>query len=71
MKTIFKSILGMFVMTILFMVLGVLIQLYVPELEPVITIFKGFFTIILVMGFVIISKATIDLVTSNFLKEKR
>jgi len=71
MKTIFKSILGMFVMTILFMVLGVLIQLYVPELEPVITILKGFFTIILVMGFVIISKATIDLVTSNFLKEKR
>ena len=71
MKTIFKSILGMFVMTILFMVLGVLIQLYMPELEPVITIFKGFFTIILVMGFVIISKATIDLVTSNFLKEKR
>ena len=71
MKTIFKSILGMFVMTILFMVLGVLIQLYVPELEPVITILKGFLTIILVMGLVIISKATFDLVTSNFLKEKR
>ena len=71
MKAIFKSILGMFVMTVLFMVLGVLIQLYIPELEPIKTIIKGFLVIILVMGFVIITKAILDLVTSTLLKRKR
>ena len=70
MKSIFKSIIGMFVMTVLFMFIGVLIQLYIPELEPLTSFFKGFLTIIFVMGFVIISIVAIDWITSIFLKVK-
>jgi len=71
MKAIFKSILGMIVITTLFMIIGILIQLYVPVLQPVAAIAKGLLIIILVMGFIIISKETIDMISSTFLKRKR
>jgi len=71
MKAIFKSILGMIVMTTLFMIIGILIQLYVPVLQPIAAIAKGLLIIILVMGFIIISKETIDMISSTFLKRKR
>ena len=71
MKTIFKSLLGIMVITILFMMIGILIQLYIPELEPIINIFQGFLFIILLMGFVIISKATFELISGTFLKDRR
>lgn len=71
MKTIFKSLLGIMVITTLFMMIGILIQLYIPELEPIINIFQGFLFIILLMGFVIISKATFELISGTFLKDRR
>ncbi|MCP4884080.1 MAG: hypothetical protein GY908_09825 [Flavobacteriales bacterium] len=71
MKAIFKIILGMIVITTLFMIIGILIQLYVPVLQPIAAIAKGLLIIILVMGFIIISKETIDLISSNLLKRKR
>lgn len=71
MKAIFKSILGMIVITTLFMIIGILIQLYVPVLQPIAAIAKGLLIIILVMGFIIISKETIDMISSTFLKRKR
>jgi len=71
MKAIFKSILGMIVITTLFMIIGILIQLYVPVLQPIAAIAKGLLIIILVMAFIIISKETIDMISSTFLKRKR
>lgn len=71
MKAIFKSLLGIIVMTLLFMMISVLIQLYIPELKPIINTFQGFLFIILLMGFVIISKVTLELISGIFVKDKR
>ena len=61
MKTIFKSIVGMTLITGLFMVFGALIKFITPELEPITSAVKGFVFITLLMGIVIISKSGIDL----------
>jgi hypothetical protein len=69
MKAIFKSIAGMIFITTLFMVFGASIQFYVPELEPIATVVKGFVFIILLMGIAIISKSSIELIYGSDLKE--
>lgn len=70
MKAIFKSIAGMILITTLFMVFGVFIQLYVPELEPITTLMKGFVFIILLMGIAIILKSSIEFIYSSGLRER-
>jgi len=69
MKAIFKSIVGMIFITTLFMVFGVFIQLYVPELEPITTVVKGFLFIILLMGIAIILKSSIEFIYGSRLRE--
>lgn len=69
MKAIFKSIAGMILITALFMFFGVFIQLYVPELEPIALLAKGFVFIILLMGIAIILKSSIAFIYGSRLKE--
>ncbi len=64
MKIIFRSILGMTLITGLFLVFGALIQFNAPQLIPIASAVKGFLYIILLMGIVIISKSGIELVCS-------
>jgi len=68
MKAIFKSIAGMILITTLFMVFGALIELYIPEFEPIATMVKGFVFIILLMGITIISKSSIELIYGSGVK---
>jgi len=69
MKAIFKSIAGMIFISTLFMVFGVFIQLYVPELEPIATVVKGLVFIILLMGIAIILKSSIEFIYGAGLKD--
>lgn len=69
MKAIFKSVAGMILITTLFMVFGVFIQLYVPELEPIATVVKGFVFIILLMGLAIILKSSIEFIYGSGLRK--
>mgnify|MGYP001822782310 FL=1 len=62
MKLIFRSIVGMTIITGLFLVIGALIHLYAPEFELLTSAIKGFVMITLLMGIVIISKSGFELV---------
>lgn len=59
MKTIFKSIIGMTLITGLFMVFEALTQFVTPQLEPIGSAVKGFVCITLLMGILIISASGI------------
>lgn len=65
MKAIFRSIVGMTLISGLFMIVGALIQFFAPELEPLTSALKGFVFITLLMGVVIISKSSIDLIQKS------
>jgi len=69
MKAIFKSIVGMTLISGLFMIFGAMIQFFAPELEPLTSAVKGFVFITLLMGVVIISKSSIELFYESSLKE--
>ncbi len=69
MTEIFKSLIGMTFMIGLFLILETLIQFHAPELDLIASTARGFVYIIFLMGIVIISKSSIDLLrTSNFKK---
>ncbi len=61
MTKIFKSLIGMTFMIGLFLTFEVLIQFHAPELGLMASPVRGFVSVILLMGVVIISKSTIDL----------
>ena len=62
MKLIFKSITGIIFVSGLFLIIGSLIALYVPQLEPVVRVVKGFVFIIVLMGTTVIAKSGFDLI---------
>lgn len=61
MTEIFKSLIGMTFTIGLFLVFEALIQFHAPELGLIASIARGFVGIILLMGIVIISKSSFDL----------
>lgn len=69
MKAIFRSIVGMTLIMGLFMIVGALIQFFAPELSPLKSAIKGFVFVTLLMGVVIISKSSIELVHKSRLNE--
>ena len=62
MKEIFKSLIGMTLITGIYFVFNALIDFHVPELVPMISVAKGFVFITLIMGTVVISKYMIKLI---------
>jgi len=60
----------MIFITTLFMVFGVFIQMYVPELAPIETLVKGFVFMILLMGLAIILKSSIEFIYGSVLKKR-
>lgn len=65
MKEIFKSIVGMTLITALFMLFGAIIEFYAPELLPLFPVVKGFVFVTLMMGLIIISKSGIELIQKS------
>ena len=69
MTEIFKSLIGMTFMIGLFLVFEALIQFHAPELGLIASTARGFVYVILLMGLVIISKSSFDLLqTARFRK---
>jgi len=68
MTKIFKSLIGMTFMIGLFLTFEALIQFHAPELGLMASLVRGFVYVILLMGLVIISKSTIDLLSTCRLK---
>jgi hypothetical protein len=64
MTKIFKSLIGMTFMIGLFLTFEALIQFHAPELGLMTSMVRGFVCVILLMGFIIISKSAIDLLTT-------
>jgi hypothetical protein len=64
MTKIFKSLIGMTFMIGLFLTFEALIQFHAPELGLMASLVRGFVSVILLMGFIIISKSAIDLLTT-------
>lgn len=69
MKAIFRSIVGMTLISGLFMIFGALIQFFAPQLGPLMSIVKGFVFITLLMGVIIISRSSIELFHRTSLNE--
>ena len=69
MKEIFKSLIGMTFIIGLFLVFEVLIQFHAPELSLITSIARGLVGVILLMGIVIISKSSFDLLRTARLKK--
>ncbi|MCA0932775.1 hypothetical protein LCM02_09960 [Lutimonas saemankumensis] len=61
MKEIFKSIIGMIVIITLFLVVEIAVQLFVPQLNPFVSVLKGIAIITMILGISIISKSVFDL----------
>ncbi len=68
MTKIFKSLIGMTFMIGLFLTFEALIQFHAPELGLMASLARGFVCVILLMGVVIISKSTIDLLATCRIK---
>jgi hypothetical protein len=62
MKEIFKSLIGMTLITGIYFVFNTLIDYHVPELGPMTSIARGFVFTTLILGTVVISKHTIELI---------
>ena len=69
MKEIFKSLIGMTFIIGLFLVFEALIQFHAPELNLITSIARGLVGVILLMGIVIISKSSFDLLQIARLKK--
>jgi len=69
MKEIFKSLIGMTFIIGLFLVFEALIQFHAPELSLIASIARGLVGVILLMGIVIISKSSFDLLRTARLKK--
>lgn len=65
MTKIFRSLIGMTLMVGLFLTFEALIENHVPELELIASSARGFVYIILLMGVIVISKSTIELLRSD------
>jgi len=68
MTKIFKSLIGMTFMIGLFLTFEALIQFHAPELGLMASLVRGFVCVIMLMGVVIISKSTIDLLATCRIK---
>lgn len=69
MTEIFKSLTGMTFIISLFLVFEVLIQFHAPELGLIVSAARGFVCLILLMGIVIISKSSFDLLQTARLRK--
>ena len=69
MTEIFKSLIGMTFIVGLFLVFEVLVQFHAPDLGVITSFARGFVYIILLMGIVIISKSSVDLVRTSRLRK--
>lgn len=69
MTEIFKSLIGMTFIVGLFLVFEALVQFHAPDLGVITSFARGFVYIILLMGIVIISKSSVDLVKTSRLRE--
>ena len=69
MTEIFKSLIGMTFIIGLFLIFEALIQFHAPELGLIASTARGFVCVILLMGLVIISKSSIDLLKISRLRK--
>ena len=69
MTEIFKSLIGMTFIIGLFLVFEALIQFHAPELGLIASVARGFVCVILLMGIVIISKSSFDLLQTTRLRK--